>query len=82
MLISKYQDCQLNKHIIYILYRYIQYMKIADYLWQNIIMDFIIKLLKLENISTEIRYNNILIVVDKFTKYIYLIFCSEEFTAK
>ena len=45
-------------------------------------MDFIIKLPKSENISTRIRYNSILIVVDKFTKYIYLISCKKNFTAK
>ena len=45
-------------------------------------MDFIIKLLKLENISIEVKYNSILIVVDKFIKYIYLIFCNKKFTVK
>ena len=57
-------------------------MKIADYLWQNIIIDFIVKLLKSEDISTGIRYNSILVVVDKFIKYTYLILCSEEFIVK
>ena len=80
--ISKCQDCQLNKYTTHAPYRYVQYSKIADYLWQNITMDFIMKLLKSENISTEIKYNNILIVVDKLTKYIHLIFYSEEFTVK
>ena len=45
-------------------------------------MDFIVKLSRLEDISIEIRYNSILIVVDKFTKYAYLIFCKENFIAK
>ena len=57
-------------------------MKIADYLWQNITMDFIVKLLKSENVSTGIRYNNILVIMYKYIKYTYLILCSEEFTAK
>ena len=45
-------------------------------------MDFIVKLLKSEDISTKIKYNSILIVVNKFTKYIYLILYNEGFTAK
>ena len=45
-------------------------------------MDFIVKLSKLEDVSTGIKYNNILIVVDKFIKYVYLISCNKGFTAK
>ena len=45
-------------------------------------MDFIIKLSKSENINTKVKYNSILIVVDKFTKYIYLIFYNKEFNVK
>ena len=45
-------------------------------------MDFIVKLLKSKDISIGVKYNNILIVVDKFTKYIYLISYNEEFTIK
>ena len=59
--------------MIYTFYGFIQYTKITEYLWQNIIMDFIIKFLKSEDLIIDIKYNNILIVVDKFTKYIYLI---------
>ena len=45
-------------------------------------MDFIVKLLKSEDISTGVKYDSILVVVDKLTKYIYLISCCEEFTTK
>ena len=45
-------------------------------------MDFIIKLLKLENISIEVKYDSILVIVDKLTKYIYLISYNERFTTK
>ena len=40
------------------------------------------KLLKSEDVSTGVKYDSILVVVDKLTKYIYLILCSEEFTVK
>ena len=57
----------------YTLYKYIRYIKIADYFWQNITMDFITKLPKSENLSIEKSYNSISIILDKLTKYIYLI---------
>ena len=36
-------------------------------------MDFIVKFLQSEDISTEIKYNNILIIINKLIKYIYFI---------
>ena len=45
-------------------------------------MDFIVKLPKSEDISTGVRYNSILVVVDKLTKYTHLISYKEDFTAK
>ena len=65
----------------YTLYDYVQYAKIADYPWQNIMIDFITKLLKLEDLAIDMNYDSILIVVDKFIKYAYLILYNEEFTA-
>ena len=45
-------------------------------------MDFIVKLPKLENISTNIKYNNILVIIDKLTKYAHFISYKEIFEAK
>ena len=45
-------------------------------------MDFIVKLPKSEDVSTGVRYNSILIIVDKFIKYAHLIFCKKDFTIK
>ena len=45
-------------------------------------MDFIMKLLKSENVSTEVKYDNILVVVDKLIKYVYLILCKKDFIVK
>ena len=45
-------------------------------------IDFIIKFLRLEDLSTGVRYDSILVIVDKFTKYIYLILYNEDFTVK
>ena len=45
-------------------------------------MDFIMKLLKSEDVSTRVKYNSILVVVDKLTKYTYLILCKKDFIVK
>ena len=45
-------------------------------------MDFIVKLPKSEDINTGVRYNSILVIVDKFIKYAHLIFYKKDFTAK
>ena len=80
--INKCQNCQLNKYSIYILYGYIQYVRIADYFWQNITIDFIMKFPKSEDLTTDTKYDNILIVVDKLIKYAHLILYNKGFMAK
>ena len=45
-------------------------------------INFIVKLPKSKNYITGILYNNILIVVDKLTKYLYLILYKEASNAK
>ena len=80
--ISKYSDYQQNKYNIHVFYGYIQFAEIAEYPWQEIIIDFIIKLLKSEDYTTGISYNNILIVVDKLIKYLYLILYKETSNTK
>ena len=45
-------------------------------------MDFIMKLLKSEDISIDIKYNSILIIINKLTKYIYFISYLEIFEIK
>jgi hypothetical protein len=41
--------------------------------WTSIILDFVIKLLLSRDLITRIKYNSILVVTDKLTKYIYII---------
>jgi len=45
-------------------------------------INFIIKLLKSTNLATKNKYNSILIIIDKFIKYLYIIACKEKFIAK
>ena len=45
-------------------------------------MDFVIKLLKLEDMMIKTKYDNILITINKFIKYAYLISYNERFIVK
>ena len=45
-------------------------------------MNFIIKLFKLTNLAIENKYNSILIMINKFIKYLHIIACKEKFIAK
>jgi len=45
-------------------------------------MNFIIKLLKLTNLTIEDKYDLILIMIDKLIKYLYVIACKKKFTTK
>ena len=45
-------------------------------------MDFIVKLLKSEDISISIKYNNILIIINRLTKYTHFIPYIEIFKVK
>ena len=45
-------------------------------------MDFIVKLPKSKDINTDIKYNNILIVIDKLIKYTYFILYMKKFESK
>ncbi len=45
-------------------------------------MNFIIKLPKSTNLAIEERYDSILVMVDKLTKYSHIIACKEKFTAE
>ena len=45
-------------------------------------MDFIVKLSKSENINTNMKYDRILVVINKLIKYIYFILCKEVFETK
>ena len=45
-------------------------------------MNFIIKLPKLEDSIINIKYNSILVIINKLTKYIYLILYNKKFMTK
>ncbi len=45
-------------------------------------INFIIKLLKSTNLAIKNKYNLILIMIDKFIKYLHIITCKKKFTTK
>ena len=45
-------------------------------------MDFVVKLSKSKDISTDIKYNSILVIINKLTKYAYFISYMELFETK
>jgi hypothetical protein len=55
------------------LYRIIQSLDILKTPWTSIILDFVIKLLLLQDLIIRVEYDFILVVIDKLTKYIYII---------
>jgi hypothetical protein len=71
--VSEYNIYIRNKALCYALYRIIQSLDILKTPWTSIILDFIVKLLLLQDLITGIKYNSILVIMDKLIKYIYII---------
>ena len=72
-MISQYNIYLQNKAFCYIFYRYINIIVISDISWKLIFWDFIVKLPKFKDSITEVKYNSILVIIEKLTKYIILI---------
>ena len=76
--IKKCFNCQQNKHITHAKYDEIQYVKSSIEVWNEITLNFIIKLSKSQNSVTDQHYDAILIIIDRLTKYAHLIsFCED-----
>jgi hypothetical protein len=80
--ISEYNTCIRNKTLCYVLYRIIQSLDILKIPWTSIILDFIVKLLLLQDLITGIEYDFILIITDRLIKCTYMILYLEASTAK
>jgi hypothetical protein len=55
------------------LYRIIQSLDILKIPWTLIILDFVIKLLLSQDLITRIKYDSILVIIDRLIKYTYII---------
>ena len=51
-------------------------------LWEDVLIDFITKLPKFKDSVTEITYNLIMVIVDRFTKYLIVVLFKETYTAE
>ena len=72
--IEKCLNCQRNKHVTHVKYEEIQYMKSSKSLWDEMFMNFIIKLLKSKDSTNEKTYNAIFVMIDCLIKYCHIIF--------
>ena len=71
--IKKCLNCQQNKHVTHVKYDESQYMKSSKSSWDEVFMNFIIKLLKSKNSTNEKAYDAILVMIDRLTKYCHII---------
>jgi hypothetical protein len=72
-IVGEYNIYIRNKTLYYTLYRIIQLLDILKIPWTLIVLDFVVKLLLSQDLITGIKYDSILVVTDRLTKYIYII---------
>jgi hypothetical protein len=66
--IKKCADCQRNKHSTHAEYGEMQAIELPTEPWTDISMDFVTGLLESRDPTTKLKYDAILVVVDRFTK--------------
>jgi hypothetical protein len=64
------------------LYKIIQSLDILKIPWTLIILNFVVKLLLLQDLITRIKYDFILVIIDKLIKYTYIILYLKASTAE
>ena len=80
--IEKCFNCQRNKHVTHAKYEKIQYMKSSKAPWDEVSMNFIIKLSKSKNSTNEKAYDAILVMIDRLIKYCHIIFFKETYNVE
>ncbi len=73
--IQNCQKCQQNKHNTQAQYGAIQPLAATTYPWEEMSMDFVVKLPRSEFLGQ--TYDSILVVVDRFSKYAHFLPCNE-----
>ena len=79
--IRRCETCCKTKHPRHATYRQLQTQEPPESPWQDITMDFITKLLASSDVVTGTKYDSILVIVDKLTKYTEMIPFKETYTA-
>ena len=80
--IKKCSGCQKNKASRHAKYGNLQFSEPPKLPWQEVTMDFIVKLPKSEDQYTKIKYDSILVIVDRLTKYSHFVPCQEATNAE
>jgi hypothetical protein len=80
--IGEYDIYIQNKALCYALYRIMQLLDILKTSWTSIVLDFVVKLLLLRDLITRIKYDFILVIMDRLTKYTYIILYLKASTAE
>ena len=62
-----------NKLAQHALYRELKNLDTPGHAWDLVSMDFIVKLLKLEELMMKVVYDSILVMVDRLTKFAYFV---------
>ena len=75
--IRRCETCQKNKASRHAPYGYIQYQQPSQKPWDDVTMDFIVKLPKSKDPMDQTTYDSILVMVDRLTKYAHFIPCRE-----
>ena len=75
------EECAKNKPSHHKPYGESQQIDLPEVAWDAITIDFVVKLLRSEDLVTKVKYDSILVVVDKLTKYTHLILWRETGTA-
>jgi len=79
--IARCEQCQKNKHSRHAKYGTIQFSDPPTKPWEEVTMDFVTDLPVSEDHATKTKYNGILVVVDRLTKYSHFIPYRTNFTA-
>ena len=80
--IKKCLNCQQNKHATHVKYEEIQYMKSSKSSWDEVSMNFIIKLPKSRNSMNEEAYDAILVMIDRLIKYCHIVFFKKTYNVE
>jgi RNase H-like domain found in reverse transcriptase/Reverse transcriptase (RNA-dependent DNA polymerase)/Integrase zinc binding domain/Retroviral aspartyl protease len=79
--IKKCADCQKNKHDTHAPHGEMQAIELPSEPWTDVTMDFVTGLPPSEDPATKVKYNAILVIVDRFTKYAEMVPFRNDFTA-
>ncbi len=80
--IKKCESCQKNKASRHAKYGNLQFQPPPEQPWDEVTMDFIVKLPKSTDPVTKVKYDSILVMVDRLTKYAHFIPCNETIDAQ